>query len=90
MLHCAVKFCGGCNPMYDRGAAYRNIAETLAGVAEVSWPSEGARDGVLRCGRGSSGCRNRYGERSATHRIVCASQNEADHAAQRITALCAH
>ena len=27
MKQCAVKFCGGCNPGYDRGAAYRRLKE---------------------------------------------------------------
>ena len=56
MLHCAVKFCGGCNPMYDRGAAYRNIAETLAGVADFSLPRDGEQYDVLLILRGSTGC----------------------------------
>ena len=90
MLHCAVKFCGGCNPMYDRGAAYRNIAETLAGVADLPCPE--MANSMMCCFilRGCTGCPYLYEDISATHRIVCASQNEADHAAQRITALCAH
>ena len=83
MLHCAVKFCGGCNPMYDRGAAYRNIAD-------FSLPRDGEQYDVLLILRGCTGCPYLYEDISATHRIVCASQNEADHAAQRITALCAH
>ena len=81
MLHCAVKFCGGCNPMYDRGAA---------GVADFSLPRDGEQYDVLLILRGCTGCPYLYEDISATHRIVCASQNEADHAAQRITALCAH
>ena len=67
MLHCAVKFCGGCNPMYDRGAAYRNIAETLAGVADFSLPRDGEQYDVLLILRGCTGsCR------TAHHRALCA------------------
>lgn len=90
MLHCAVKFCGGCNPMYDRGDAYRNIAETLAGVADFSLPRDGEAYDVLLILRGCTGCPYLYEDISATHRIVCASQSEADHAAERIAALCTH
>ena len=32
---CAVRFCGGCNPTYDRGKALRTLAEALPDVAFV-------------------------------------------------------
>ncbi|MDD6191024.1 MAG: hypothetical protein PUB75_05485 [Firmicutes bacterium] len=28
-MKCGIKFCGGCNPRYDRGAACREIKKTL-------------------------------------------------------------
>ena len=87
MLHCTVKFCGGCNPMYDRGKAYRSIAGDLAGVAEFSFPEEGQQYDVLLILRGCTGCPYLYEDISAAHRIVCASQAEADGAAARIAAL---
>ena len=31
-MKCGVKFCGGCNPRYDRGAAYRQIKEDLSDI----------------------------------------------------------
>lgn len=31
---CCVKFCGGCNPRYDRGEAYQAIRHRLAGAVE--------------------------------------------------------
>ena len=41
-MKCGVKFCGGCNPRYDRGAAYRQIKEDLSDIdfvhAEVGEP----------------------------------------------------
>ena len=32
MLRCTVKFCGGCNPRYDRGEAYQTVRTSLADV----------------------------------------------------------
>lgn len=84
MLHCTVKFCGGCNPRYDRGAAYRHISSQLAGVAEFSYPEEGAQYDVLLILRGCTGCSYLYEDISATHRIICVSQEDADGAAARI------
>ena len=31
-MKCGVKFCGGCNPRYQRGDAYRQIKEELADI----------------------------------------------------------
>ncbi len=87
MLHCTVKFCGGCNPRYDRGAAYRRICSQLADVAEFSYPEDGAHYDVLLILRGCTGCPYLYEDISATHRIVCTSQEEADAAAARIAQL---
>ena len=113
MLHCAVKFCGGCNPRHDRGQCDGTVRSALSDAAAAaadhrsaaengrtgsarragaggSLPRDGEQYDVLLILRGCTGCPYLYEDISATHRIVCASQNEADHAAQRITALCAH
>ena len=31
-MKCGVKFCGGCNPRYERGKAYRDIKAELDGI----------------------------------------------------------
>ncbi len=36
----AVKYCGGCNPVIERGEVARKIREELAGVRWVSWEEE--------------------------------------------------
>lgn len=42
-----IKYCGGCNPTYDRVAAVKEMEERLRGKAElVSWHDESA-DGVV-------------------------------------------
>ncbi|MGM9630938.1 hypothetical protein [Butyricicoccus sp.] len=87
MLHCTVKFCGGCNPRYDRGAAYRQICSQLDGIASFSYPEDGVHYDVLLILRGCTGCSYLYEEISAEHRIICTEQAEADHAAAHIAAL---
>ena len=57
------------------------------GVAEFSYPEEGQQYDVLLILRGCTGCPYLYEDISAAHRIVCASQAEADGAAARIAAL---
>lgn len=87
MLHCTIKFCGGCNPMYDRGAAYRRIVSDLTGIASFSYPKEGEQYDVLLILRGCTGCPYLYEDISACHRIICTNQAEADSAAAQIVQL---
>ena len=50
-----VKFCGGCNPRYDRGKAFEVIKEQMQGEAEFVIAEEGMEyDFVLVIG----GCTN--------------------------------
>ncbi|RKJ80020.1 hypothetical protein D7X33_06860 [Butyricicoccus sp. 1XD8-22] len=78
MLTCCVKFCGGCNPRYDRGEAYKRIREALEGEASFSLPEEGAEYDVLLILRGCTGCPYLYEEEvRAKHRIPVHSREEA-------------
>ena len=56
MREVAVKFCGGCNPGYDRGAAYQEIRSSVSDRALVSLPQEGKRYDALLIIRGCTGC----------------------------------
>ena len=47
MLHCTVKFCGGCNPRHDRGECYGTVRSALSDAASFSLPEEGAHYDVL-------------------------------------------
>lgn len=89
MLHCTIKFCGGCNPHYDRGAAYRRICSQLAGAAEFSYPQDSSHYDVLLILRGCSCCSYVYEDISATHRIICSNQETADSVAAHIAQLAA-
>lgn len=78
MLNCTVKFCGGCNPRYDRGAAYRRIREALSPIARFSLPEEGASYDALVILRGCTGCEYLYEDIQAARRFVsvCAEDVE--------------
>lgn len=75
MKKCAVKFCGGCNPRYDRGAAYRTIAEALADEAVFETAKEGTHYDVLLIIRGCTQCPYLYETIDADERVICTSQD---------------
>ncbi len=79
MFTCCIKFCGGCNPRYDRGAAYRQIREALADTVSFSLPEEGRTYDALLILRGCTGCPYLYEEIQAGRRLTVHSQEEADH-----------
>ena len=43
-VKCAVRFCGGCNPRYDRGMLYQEISEECAGMSGADILFEYARE----------------------------------------------
>lgn len=76
MLRCTVKFCGGCNPRYDRGEAYQTVRSSLSGAAEFSYPEDGASYDVLLIIRGCTGCPYLYEEIDAAHRVVITESSQ--------------
>lgn len=84
MKKVAVKFCGGCNPRYDRGAAYRRIAEELKGEAEFEIAKEGVSYDALLIIRGCTQCPYLYETIDAKERVICTSQEEIPEAVRQI------
>ena len=76
MLHCTVKFCGGCNPRHDRGECYGTVRSALSDAASFSLPEEGAHYDVLLIIRGCTGCPYLYEEIEADRRVVIASRDD--------------
>ena len=76
MLRCTVKFCGGCNPRYDRGEAYQTVRSSLSGAAEFSYPEDGASSDVLLIIRGCTGCPYLYEEIDAAHRVIITESSQ--------------
>ncbi len=87
MLTCTVKFCGGCNPRYDRGGAYQRIAAEAQDFATFSSPAEGVHYDVLLIVRGCTCCPYLYEEIDASHRIICTSETEAASVAAHLRTL---
>ncbi len=70
MLKCAVKFCGGCNPRYDRGDVYKKIRGALSDKILFSYPEYGESYDMLLIIKGCTGCPYMYEEINAKRRIV--------------------
>ena len=87
MLKCTVKFCGGCNPRYDRGEAYRRIRECLSCVAQFSLPEDGVSYDILVILRGCTGCEYLYEEIQATHRLISVCAEDIDRIIREIQTL---
>ena len=87
MLHCTVKFCGGCNPRYDRGAAYQQIRSALVDCAEFTLPVDGQQYDVLLILRGCTGCPYLYEEIDAAHRVICVCAEDIESCIQSIKSL---
>ena len=87
MLTCTVKFCGGCNPRYDRGAAYREITGAVHDIASFFLPQDGKHYDVLLIIRGCTACPYLYEEIDADHRVLCVAEDQIGQAADAIRAL---
>ena len=78
MLRAGFKFCGGCDPLYDRLEATERIAETCGGgeVFEAAVP--GRRYDLLVIVRGCPRCQYLYEDIEADLRIICSSEQDPD------------
>ncbi|MGN1030727.1 MAG: hypothetical protein ACI4PQ_03920 [Butyricicoccaceae bacterium] len=88
MLRCTVKFCGGCNPKYERGDAYAAIRSALSDVAEFSLPRDGEQYDALLIITGCTACEYDYAEIAAAHRIRCTGSADVPAAIQALRQLC--
>lgn len=90
MLSCTIKFCGGCNPRYDRPAAYRHICEQTADCASFSLPQPGQHYDVLLVIQGCTGCDFTAEPIDAAHRIYCFQSDDIERAIAEIRTLASH
>ncbi len=70
MKKIGVRFCGGCNPRYDRGRAFEKIREMKASEAEFEIAREGSVYDELLVIGGCSSCCASYEQFSYTGRLV--------------------
>lgn len=86
MLQCTVKFCGGCNPRYDRGEGYRKIRAALPDLS-FSLPEEGTRYDALIILRGCTGCPYLYEDIDADQRFVSVCAEDVDDIIRKLQTL---
>ncbi|MBP2639608.1 MAG: hypothetical protein H6Q66_559 [Firmicutes bacterium] len=58
--HVSIKFCGGCNPRYERGAVARKISERIIAQGAVSSYNQLDADLVIFLSGCSASCADRY------------------------------
>lgn len=71
-----LKFCGGCNPYYDRGRAVRNLKERFPRYFFEAVQKEGCYDVVLLICGCTRGCVEYYREAEADRYIVLKDRKE--------------
>ncbi len=68
-MKCGVKFCGGCNPRYDRGQAYRDIKDELPTI-DFEYAEEGKQyDNLLVIG-GCTACCASYKQYDVRNKVL--------------------
>lgn len=56
MLKAMIKFCGGCNPRYDRAEVFRKIRDHFAGEIEFLSPEPGKKYDLILIITGCGSC----------------------------------
>ncbi len=69
-MKCGVKFCGGCNPKYDRGAAYEIIKQNLQDEIQFEHAQEGIIYDILLIIGGCTSCCASYDTYIAKRGII--------------------
>jgi hypothetical protein len=65
-----VKFCGGCNPRYERGKAYESIKQLLQGEAEFVIAEEGTEYDQLLVIGGCTNCCASFSQYSTKNGVI--------------------
>src|SRR5665648_1203997 len=66
-MKCGVRFCGGCNPKYDRGAAYEFIRQDLQEEIQFEYAQEDTIYDILLIVGGCTNCCASYDALSLLH-----------------------
>lgn len=87
MLKIGVRYCGGCNPSYDRVAALEGLLRTLNGKAQAAdYREEGIQALIFVCGCPTA-CPSREGGGSGLPCFVLQCQDEIQEAFQWVVSL---
>ncbi len=65
-----VKFCGGCNPRYDRGKALETIKKELEGNADLVIAEEGVEYDFLLIIGGCTNCCASFSQYGTKHDLI--------------------
>lgn len=76
MCRAAIKFCGGCNPRYDRGARYQAFRKRLSAVAAFESPQEGVHYDFLLVIAGCHACQDLHLGIAADHLFYCTDDGD--------------
>lgn len=69
-MHCGVRFCGGCNPRFDRGAAFEKIKDQLKDEIEFKYAEEDALYDVILVIGGCTNCCASYDQYRTKRGVV--------------------
>lgn len=69
-MKCGVRFCGGCNSKYDRGAAYEFIKQSLQEEIEFEYAQENINYDVLLVIGGCTNCCASYEQYSTRRGVI--------------------
>lgn len=70
MMKCGVKFCGGCNPRFDRGEVYQAIRNTLQNEMTFEYAEEGTPYDVLLVIGGCTNCCASYDQYKVRRGVI--------------------
>lgn len=88
MISATIKFCGGCNPRYDRGAAASIIKSQTSEIANFSPARDGMQCDVLIIIRGCHACHYLYEESiNAKYRFILENENSIDDIINKLKSL---
>lgn len=77
-MNIGVKFCGGCNPTYERGAAYRRYREQFPEhLYEIVVPGKTYDRILVICGC-EKACLREYRETAAKEYLIFTKRNDFD------------
>ena len=70
VFNCGVKFCGGCNPKYERGLALADLKSRFTGVADFNNAEENTVYDLLLVIGGCTNCCASYKEYIALNGVI--------------------
>lgn len=77
-MNIIVKFCGGCNPRYDRRTVYDKILTMLSKCDKIVTVDQNEICDILLIIKGCTGCNDEFLNINAKYRYFIHNENEAN------------